>query len=292
MIDLITVVFQQELYLIEIQARSIELYIDSDKIQNIYVAVNDEDHVAAQIDTAWWGINANKVKIVPRSRWGHAYTLDGWSSQQLYKLLAANEAEAEWSMCLDAKTWFVQKLQWDKLFDSDGRVHFRSNPVNEVFKSAQIFVEQFFNISSPMTIGPAGVPFMFHTETVKDMVSYIENRTGSNFFDFFVENVKLPNCATEFILYSGFVIHKYDTHNALYTQTQHYSVTNLADWQMSKFDDIMAQMKYSQNLTASIQGRAYPHLTDTQLKTWIDFLLTKQLIADPEFTEIRLNILR
>lgn len=291
MIDLITVVFQQELFLIETQARSIELYIDSDKINNIYVVVNDEDHVADLVDPKWWGINSNKVKVIARSYWGNAHTLDGWSSQQLYKLLAANEAESTWCMCLDAKTWFVQHLDWDKLFDGN-RVQFISNKIPSVFEPAKHFVEEYFDIELPNIIGPGGVPFMFHTETVKDMFAYIENKSNISFFDFFVEHVFLPDGITEFVLYSGFVKHKYKTLAELYTETQYYKVTNLADWQMHNFNVIFAQMVSKYNLTVSIQGRAYPHLSDSQLKQWCELLASRQLVADAENAQFRLNILR
>jgi hypothetical protein len=290
-IDLITVVFQQELFLIETQARSIELYIDSDKINNIYVAVNDEDSVAELIDTNWWGINSSKVKVIARSFWGNAHTLDGWSSQQLYKLLAANEAEANWAMCLDAKTWFVQKLDWDKLFSQD-RVSLKSHKIAPVFQPARQFVEKYFGVDCPDVIGPGGVPFMFHVQTVKDMFSYIEHRENRSFFDFFVEHVYLPDAVTEFILYTGYVKFKHQSLSKLYTEQQYYSVTNLADWQMGNFDAIFAKMSLPNNLTASIQGRAYPHLTESQLHQWCEFLSNRQLVADIEKAQFRLNILR
>lgn len=286
-IDLITVVFQQELYLLEVQARSIELYIEPHRIQNIYVVINDSDAIVSQIDLAWWGVNSHKVKLIPRSLWGDAETLHGWASQQLYKLLAAEQAESAWSMCLDAKTWFVQPLDWSKLFDTNGKACFKSFPTIPVFKSAQLFVEQYLGIKLPHVIGPGGVPFMFHTETVKSMVKHIDN-----FFDFFVAHVQFPDELTEFMLYSGFVIYKYGNYTRLYSKEQFYTVTNLADWQHTEFDHILQYMGSEHNLTASIQGRAYAYLTPEQLDCWTGFLLTKQLIASPENTKNKLNIFR
>lgn len=292
MIDLITIVFQQELYLLEIQARSIELYLESQRLNKIYVVVNDCDVVCDSINPAWWGVNSNKVVIVPRSHWGHVETLPGWESQQLYKLLAAEQAEAEWSMCLDAKTWFVQPLEWDKLFSENGKIHLKPMPVISVFSQAQQTVEHLFNIKLPTVVGPGGVPFMFRTETVKDMFVYLRDATDSNFLEFFAEYVLEPYKITEFMLYSGFVNLKHGSQAALYDAYQYYTVTNLADWQLSKFDDIVTSMGSSKNLTASIQGRAYPHLSESQLDQWCDFLLDRQLILDPKEAKNKLNILR
>jgi hypothetical protein len=287
LIDLITVVFEPELYLLELQARSISLYIDHLRIKNIYIVVNDDSSICDLIDPLWWGINHNKVNIIHRSAFGVDPTLDGWSSQQLYKLCAANIAESEWSMCLDAKTWFVQTLDWARLFDDGGRIKFTSLPTIPVFRPAQLSIEKYFEIELPRVIGPGGVPFMFHTETVKDMINYIPD-----FFEFFCTNVKLPSYMTEFMLYSGFVIKKYNTYDTLYSTTQHYQVTNLADWQINKFDSMLNRMGHDNNLTISIQGRAYPHLSESQMDKWCEFLLTKHIILHKEIAKLKLNTLR
>lgn len=293
MIDLITVVFQQELPLIKIQAHSIELYLESQRINKIFVVVDGDDSVADQLNPNWWGINNNKVQVIVRSQLGLAPQLDGWSRQQLYKLLAAEQAESKWSMCLDAKTWFVQPLLWDKLFDHQGLVRFSSFPTIENFKDAQIFLEEFYNIKLPHVIGPGGVPFMFKTELVKEMTQNIVQRTGVSFFDWFCIHVMDPHRITEFMLYSGYVTYKLGSYSNLYSKDQYYTVTNMADRQVAEeFDPIMSRMSGSRNLTASIQGRAYPCLSDQQVNIWLDFLVSKNLINDPEIAKLQLNTLR
>ena len=287
-IDLITVVFAKEIPLIKIQAKSIELYIDAHRIKNIYVIVNDEDSVANLIDANWWGINSNKVQIITRSKYGVDPTLIGWDSQQMYKLFAAESAECPWSMCLDAKTWFVQNLQWDKLFDSQNRVKFRSIPVIPVFKPAQKFLENYYNITMKEVIGPGGVPFMFHTQTVKSMFKEL----NAPFLEFFPKHVRLPDNITEFMLYSAYVIYKYSNYSSLYSQSQPYIIQNMADFQVTEFDKILENMNYPVTLTASIHSRVYPWLTDEQYERWCRFLVNKHLTVDIENTKSQLNILR
>jgi len=287
-IDLITVVFEKEIPLIEIQARSIELYIDTDIIKNIYVVVNDEDSIVDQINPNWWGVHSNKVQIIPRSKYGVDSTLIGWDSQQMYKLFAAESAESSWSMCLDAKTWFVQKLQWDNLFDEHSRVKFRSMPVIPVFKSAQEFLEKFYNIDMKEVIGPGGVPFMFHTETVKSMFKELK----IPFLEFFSTHVRLPANITEFMLYSAYVIHKNRDYSSLYSKSQYYHIQNLADFQIDQFDEILENMTYPVTLTASIHLRVYPLLSEQRFERWCNFLLEKNLTTNIENTKSQLNILR
>ena len=289
MIDIITVVFQQELYYLEIQARSIEQYIDSDRIGKIFVVVNDNDSVCNLVDKNWWGNNSHKVIVIPRTRFGVREQLHGWDSQQLYKLFGASIAASKWSMCLDAKTWFVQNLDFDKMFDSTGRVNLRSFPTIPVFKPAEKFVETFYKIESKEVIGPGGVPFFFHTQTVIDLIKDLEDNHQITLIDFFSKNVMSPVFLTEFMLYSGFVKYKYGSHNILYSQNQYYSVTNLADFQKYEFDNIFVQMQYPNNLTASIHRSVYPYLTEKQLQTWVDFLHSKNLINDTAVTYQKLN---
>jgi hypothetical protein len=282
------VVFEKEIPLIEIQARSIELYIDTDIIKNIYVVVNDEDFIVDQINPMWWGINSNKVQIIPRSKYGVDPTLIGWDSQQMYKLFAAESAESNWSMCLDAKTWFVHRLQWDKLFDEQHTVKFRSIPVIPVFKSAQEFLEKFYNIDMKEVIGPGGVPFMFHTETVKSMFTDL----STPFLEFFSTHVRFPANITEFMLYSAYVIYKYGDYSSLYSHSQPYMVQNMADFQLDKFDKILENMYYPVTLTASIHLRVYALLSDDQFERWCSFLLQKNLTTNIEIIKSQLNILR
>jgi hypothetical protein len=290
-IDLISIVFEPELVLLEIQARSIELYFPTEKIANIIVVVNDNDSVAEKINKSWWGINQHKVKIIPRSTIGNYSFLHGWSSQQLCKLFAASKASSKWSLCLDSKTWLVQKLDWEKLFDDSGKVNFKSFTYMPVFDAAKQFTEKFFSIEFTDVIGPGGVPFAFHTDSIRHMIKHVEEKTDNDFFEFFANSLQVPNSVTEFIFYSGYIFSSNQYHS-LYSNKQHYSITNLADWQIEHFDDILNQMSSANNLTASIQGRAYPLLTELQFNRWLDFLLSKQLITNRENTKILLNTLR
>ena len=288
-IDFITVVFDKEIDYLSVQAKSISLCIDSDSIGTIFVIVNDDDHICEKINVDWWGENRHKVNIISKTKFGRCELSYGWNSQQLYKLFGASIATNKWSMCLDAKTWFVQKLDFNKIFDETGRVNFHSFPTLPVFKPAEEFVEKFYNIESKEVIGPGGVPFFFHTQTVIDLIADLEDNHNTTLLEFFSKNVKYPVFLTEFMLYSGFVKYKYGSHDKLYSQQQYYLITNVADFQKYEFDKIFVQMQDPNNLTASIHRSVYPYLTEKQLQTWVDFLHSKNLIDDTAVTYQKLN---
>ena len=290
MIDIITVVFQPELYYLKVQARSIEQYIDSDKIGKIFVVVNDESSVCNLVDTDWWGINRNKVVVIDRKQFGVNECVPGWESQQYYKLACANIAESNWSMVLDAKTWFIQTLDFSKIFDPVGRVTFGIYPTLDAFKTAEESVEKYFNIESKEVIGPAGVPFFFNTSEMNSLYKYLIDN-GTNMFDFFTTNVLYPMLLTEFMFYSAWIKFKYGTLEVLYSYDSPYMVTNIADFQMYEFDDLFYNnMQKRNNLTVSIHRKVYSALTDQQLNTWVNFLHSKNLIDNPTETFQLLNM--
>lgn len=272
MIDIVTVVYRDELDFLKIQARSLDLYVPHTNVNCIYVIVNDDDSVCDLIDPGWWQHHKN-VKIIPYSKWGYTTRVNGWENQQLCKLLAASEAESEWSMCLDAKTWFIQRLNLTCLFDEYNRPRVGTIPVFEVFKPSQEFVEQYYGVLMPRVIGPAGVPFMFHTNTVKNMIAEF-----GDFINFFQTHVRYPHFITEFHLYSAYVLLCDESYEILYNKTQYYECCNIADFDVVDFDYHLNRIKNSSNiLTASIHRRAYPLLSADQLTSWNAFLDSRKL---------------
>ena len=273
MFDLISIVFRDEIQFLQTQAKSISKYLPAKNINQIRIVVNDTDDVCELIDTSWWGDNAHKVVITPVSAWNLNIYTNGWESQQLCKLLAAAESNTEWSYSLDAKTWFVNNLDIVKCFPN-GKYNSGTLDVFPVFEPAQQFVQNLYNIKMPKTLGPGGVPFMFHTKTVKALVDSIED-----FPTFFQNSVTYPNHVTEYYLYSGYVLHTHGTYSKLYNDVFLYDVVNIAHFEIDKFDEYYATRFYKPNvLTASIHRAVYAGLTTEQLEQWDKFLTLKGII--------------
>jgi hypothetical protein len=102
-----------------------------------------------------------------------------------------------------------------------------------------------------------------------------------------------PYRATEFMLYSSYIIYKLGSYSSLYSRDQYYTVNNITDWEVAdSFDLIFSRMHDLKALTVSIQGRAYPHLTDEQMNVWVDFLFSRNLTTNKENAKLQLNTLR
>lgn len=284
MLNLITVVFKDELPLLEIQANSISQYVNSSDINSITVVVNDVDNVADLINLSWWKQYQSRVQVIPYSKWNYTCRINGWENQQLLKLLAASESTTKWSMVLDAKTWFVKPLDTSALFDLQGRSNSGLVPIFHGFEESQHFVENYYGISMKQVVGPGGVPFIFHTETVKGLVNSVED-----FIDFFQTSCRYPHLVTEFHLYSGYILSQYNKYDELYSEFCAYSPVNIAHWQTDDFDNLIRSMQNPETLTVSIHRKAYQHLTPDQITYWVEFLKEKHLITNKKETHDAIN---
>ena len=289
MIDLITVVFQPEIPYLEIQARSIENNFAEDQIRTIYVVVNDQDSVVDQVDRTWYGKFADRVVVYPYSIFGYVNQVGGWDNQQLCKILAAARSQCEWSLVLDAKTYFIKPCKPELLLDNNNRACTNLLKPQPVFESAKVCVENLYGVELDHIIGPGGVPFLFHTATVQSMMSDTEQLTGQTFIDFFQSNVCYPNLITEFYLYSAYVKRRYGKFDHLYVEKQRWTCINVADWQVDQFDLLLQDMQRFLTLTVSVASKAWRLLDNNQQQAYLAVLQKKNLIDNIEITQKRLN---
>ena len=288
MIDLITVVHRPEMPFLELQAKSIETYFEQDFVNSIQVVVNDDDSVCDLINKAWWGNYQDRVNIVPYSLYNYECRVNGWENQQLCKLLAASQSQQTWAMILDAKTLFVKPCTPELMFTGD-KVNSHTIEIFPQFIEAKESIQNIFGISFDEAVGPGGVPFMMHSDTVRDMIKYIETTAETTFTDFFQTKCRYPNLITEFYLYSGYVTFKHGNILELYSGQQNWDCANLADWQIDQFDDVYQTMRLFKTLTVSIQAQAWNILSQQQKLLYVRLLKFKKLIDNENYTLDKLN---
>ena len=288
MIDLVTVVYRLEMPFLELQAKSIETYFEDNFINSITVVVNDDDSVCELINKSWWGKYKHLVAIIPYSVYRYTCRINGWENQQLCKLLSASRCTMPWAMILDAKTLFVKPCTPQLMFTGD-KFNSHSIEIFPQFTEAKESIQKIFGISFNETVGPGGVPFMMHTDTVRDMIKYIETTFETTFDDFFQTKCRYPDLITEFYLYSGYVTHKYGNILELYSGQQNWECANLADWQIDRFDDVYKGMRLFKTLTVSIQAQAWNMLSQQQKLSYLELLKLKKIINDTEDTLDKLN---
>jgi len=269
MIDICTVVFDAELDVLKLQARSIELYCQDIGLKNIFVMVND----ASPVDPAWYGSFADRVRVVPRSDFDCEWSDNGWVSQQALKILGAAMSDNAWCMIVDAKTLFVQPVELDQVL-ADGRAATGSMPIYPVFEPSQTITNKLFDIDLPAQLGPGGVPFFVEPSLTRELIAEVELRTGQDFSDYFQQQGML----TEFILYSGYVWYRDQTFDRRYHTQSRIMPANLCHSETGIFDSKFRTMRQPQTLTISIHRNAWSKLSKEQQQQYHTLLAERGIL--------------
>jgi hypothetical protein len=269
MIDICTVVFDAELDVLKLQARSIELYCQHIGLKNIFVMVND----TSTVDPAWYGSFADHVRVVPRSEFDCEWSDNGWVSQQVLKMLGAAQSNNAWCMIVDAKTLFVRPVKLDQVL-ADGRAATGSMLIYPVFEPSRAITNQLFGIDLPAQLGPGGVPFFVEPSITREMIAEVELRTGQDFTDYFQQQGML----TEFILYSGYVWYRDQSFNKRYHTQSRIMPCNLCHSETGIFDSKFCTMRQPQTLTISIHRNAWSKLSKEQQQQYHTLLAERGIL--------------
>lgn len=266
--DLCTVVFCDELDALRLQAQSIQLYARDLNPRSIYVMVNDD----SDIDTSIYGDLADRVRVIPRSIYGCEWSENGWLSQQVLKLYGAALSSDTWCMVLDAKTLFVRPALLEDIMP-DGRPRVGSLDIYPVFERSRDIAQDLFGVKLARQLGPGGVPFVFHTPSVRAMIGHVELLTDCNFADWF----QAQGMLTEFILYSAYLHYEYHGFDHLYDHVNSIHPVNLCHSEINHFDQKLTIMQQPDTLTVSIHRAAWSALTAAERERYLAFLASRGL---------------
>lgn len=265
--DLCTVVFRDEIPTLKLQAQSVALYCQDIGIRSIYVVVNDDDEYAAYIDSAWWGPLSHLVRIITRSTYSSTWVENGWVSQQVLKLITAAVSNNSWCMILDAKSFFVKKIDLMEIMPA-GKPLVGELDVYPVFERSRQIAEDLFQIKLDKQLGPGGVPFILHTSSVRSMIAEAETRTGQNFVEWF----QAQGMLTEFILYSAYLQYRYQGFGHLYGREFKLINVNVCHSEAGMFDQKFQQMLDQNSLSVSVHRNAWTQLSVEQQQRYQKFL--------------------
>ena len=263
MIDTVTIVFQDELETLKIQARSLAVY--GEDLGTIFVVINQDTELVPKIDRSWWGQFQDRVQIISRNTFGDAWAHNGWVSQQALKLLASTVSSNEWSMILDAKTFFVKPMPVLESKPAVGELD-----IYPVFEPSQQIVNKLFDIDLVKQLGPGGVPFIINNDLCREMIQWLESHTQESFAKWFQNQGML----TEFILYSGWIQYKFGNFDTIYNTADSTVIPcNLCHSEVASFDRKFKAMAVA--TTVSVHRRAWTQLTPLQQTQYTNFLSSR-----------------
>lgn len=273
MIDLVTVVFKDELPVLKLQAASIARHCRNIGIKNIYVLINDSNDVVRLIDTKWWGELSSCVSVIPRSMFSTEFVDNGWVSQQILKLLGATLSYNTWSMVLDAKTIFVREVNLQEMLDNSGRVRVGTLETPPVFEHSRLIINDLYGIELQRQLGPGGVPFFFHNDTVRSMISDTTKVVGESFPWWFQSQGRL----TEFMLYSGYLLYSLGSYEKFYSPQSSFAVVNVCHSEVARWEPKLKEMYLPETLTVSVHRNAWTQLSKQQQQQYRDLLIQKSI---------------
>jgi len=208
--DLVTVCFADELKLLQLQARSVRLYMEALSLGRIHLVVNDNNfrHIKSFIETEVlpeYGAFADKVSIVDyRSLSNKRFKKPGWRSQQLLKLMASGLVNTDQYLILDCKNHFIRPFGCQTFLRSDGHLKIEFKKPQQRYLRDFLNARTHFDLPSPdlEVLGlPMVTPFPLHTRLVRQMIEMLETRQSKTFEQIFMKGPRV----TEFYLYYAFL---------------------------------------------------------------------------------------
>jgi hypothetical protein len=204
----VSVVFEQEYGLLELQARSVRLFLDPNAIGEIIVIDNSARGMPAGVRSALlseYGSVADAVRVLRSDDICAVPGAIGWTAQQVLKLSVADQLSTDHYVVLDAKNHFIDTASSSLFVAPDGRARttahgYENHSLRPMFEHVltymglepKDYVERFTGTITPFT---------FDTTLVRTMMRDVERRRGRPFADEFV-----ANDLTEFFLYSGWLV--------------------------------------------------------------------------------------
>nr|WP_315266233.1 DUF6492 family protein [Microbacterium lemovicicum] len=204
----VSVVFDAEVTLLELQARSMRLFLAPDAVDQIFVLDNClfglGSHRRARLRDAY-GVHASKVSFVRTRDLFDPGATSGWRSQQAAKLVISSRVRTTDYVTLDAKNHFTRAVTQLDFIDEDGRARGRSHPYDQhPLKSSLVRTVEYVGGDEPTVenavraFPPTATPFVLRTSIVRELILDVEKSSGRAFALEF-ETQRL----LEFFLYSG-----------------------------------------------------------------------------------------
>jgi hypothetical protein len=203
----VTIVFDQEIPLLKIQARSFERFVPDNLVKDIYIIYNSPGELpkAHQADIrTGYGRHGSKITFWTADEICAMPMGSGWDRQQILKLAVANRVRTEHYTVLDAKSHLAAPLTVDFLQTSEGKQcancadytnHALRYALTRAFKYFKIDIEPYISKSLD-TI----TPFTFYTKLVSSMMQDLAEKENTPFSAVF-----LKNGFAEFTLYSAWL---------------------------------------------------------------------------------------
>ncbi|GJE02551.1 hypothetical protein GMJLKIPL_4500 [Methylobacterium isbiliense] len=211
--DLVVVIYEEELELAELQAKTIARFIDAQSVNRLIYCINDEDPSTSSrfMRDSIFPVLARAGISTLECRRDH-FTLKtgrGYCLQQVQKLEVSFRVQTDFYVVLDTKNFLVKHFDLNELFsgpypavflETYEETDFRRYMKN-MYLSYWGTEEPYDNVALPAM----ATPFVFNTAFVRSMIDAVEKKEGMPFGIFFEERFGAGGGYSEFLLYSSYL---------------------------------------------------------------------------------------
>ncbi|WP_413319371.1 hypothetical protein AA0Z99_03150 [Agrococcus sp. 1P02AA] len=208
----VTVVFEPELGLLRLQARSMARFLDPECVAALIVLDNCAGGMPARaqrsVRSALGPVLGARVRFVRTAELGVLAQAQGWRSQQAAKLLIARSVDTRHLVVLDAKNHLIAPAGADAFVDGAGRPRggthpYRAHPLRaDLERTLRYLGASDAVVEAALDdFPPTSTPFVLDVELARAMLDDVEHGAGRSFAEEF-ERAQL----LEFFLYSGWSI--------------------------------------------------------------------------------------
>lgn len=208
-LSFVTVVFEPEIPLLLLQARSLARYLDPNAVAEIIVLDNCGGgmgrHARRDLLDSLGPALAQRAKIVRTTDLGVDGGTQGWRSQQAAKLLVAHRIGTAHFVILDAKNHAIAPTGAADFVDAAGRARggthpYTTHPLRAALEHTLRYLDADDAVVESAIAGfpRTATPFVIDTAIARRMMDDVQGRSGRQFSEEF-ERAQL----LEFFLYSG-----------------------------------------------------------------------------------------
>jgi hypothetical protein len=204
----VTVVFEAEFPLLELQARSMGRFVPPDLVESAIVVDNSAKGMPSSTRARLleeYGAVGPKVRIIPADQVAKMPGTTGWRSQQVLKLSIADLVDNPTYVVLDAKNHFVTEPSVDYFVSADGRGRVNTHSYEtHILRPILERVLTFVGVDPAPHIGSfteTATPFVLDKAIVQALTRDLEAKSGLPFPETF-----LRHDLAEFFLYSGWIL--------------------------------------------------------------------------------------
>ena len=280
-LEIVTIVFDQEIELFRLQARSLARNLSSE-FRRIHVVMNEFGHsslraeVAAIVEAEFGSFERERVQIWSSRDLLSVSDSRGWLTQQILKLKMASHVEAEKYVVLDAKNHLIRKTGVASFIASDGRPYMARTwncmPLKEYIIGSLKTFRLDADIADQLTM-PSITPFVLYTKAVLNMITEIENIQNLSFDECFLsgkENV------SEFGLYAAFFIKNNISLESAYWCDKTICTTLWRQWASTEERQLkqLANLSHDDMVMLGLHRNSFSPMSDQARKTifkiWVD----------------------